>query len=193
MTESFTPSAAKPGGHQVDEYLNGVPSPQRETLEALRATIRSLLPYAREELRYGMPAFTLDGKGVAGYAAFKQHCSYFPMSGEVIDQAGDALDGYETSKGGVRFPVDGRLPIDLIRRLVKLRMAEISTVENGRRRDYFPDGRLKATGQMKDGQLHGKWQWFRQDGTLMRTGQFSKGEKVGTWTTWDRDDADPTT
>lgn len=185
-----------PAGHGIDaveSYLAGVESPQRETLERVRVTIRSLLPYAREELKYGMPAFTLDGKGVASYAAFKQHCSYFPMSGVVIEQAGDALDGYETSRGGIRFPVDGPLPIDLIRRLVKLRMAEISTVENGRRREYFPDGRLKATGQMKDGLQHGKWQWFRQDGTLMRTGQFSKGEKVGTWTTSDRDDVDPTT
>lgn len=176
------------GLDQVETYLAGVESPQRETLERVRATIRSILPYAREELKYGLPAFTLDGKGVAGYGAFKRHCAYFPMSGEVIEQAGDALASYETSKGGVRFPTDGRLPAGLIRRLVKLRMAEISTVENGRRCEYFPDGRLKATGQMKDGLLHGKWQWFRQDGTLMRTGQFSKGEKVGTWTTWNRDD-----
>jgi len=134
-----------------------------------------------------MPTFTLDGKGIAGYAAFKDHCSYFPMSSEVIRAAGDALDRYPTSKGGIRFDADGRLPVGLVRTLVKLRLAELAAVHNGTRREYDQQGRLKAVGPMKDGSLHGKWRWFRQDGTLLRTGQFAHGDQVGTWTTYDRD------
>ncbi len=175
------------GARQVEAYIVTVPSPQRETLEALRSTLRSILPHADEGLKYGMPAFILGGKGVAGYDAFKSHCSYFPMSGSVLDRAEDAIARYERSKGGIRFGIDERLPVGLVRRLVKLRIAEISDVSNGRRCEYFADGRLKAAGQMKDGVLHGRWEWFRKDGTLMRTGSFARGKQTGTWTTWDRD------
>jgi len=182
-----SPAPTPRGAEQVDAYLAAVRSPHRATLDALRATIRSILPYADEAIKYGMPAFTLGGKGIAGYAAFKNHCSYFPMSGAVLDAAADALAGYQTSKGAIRFGIDERLPVALVRRLVKLRLAELAAVENGRRREYFDDGRLRATGQMKDGKLHGRWEWFRRDGTLMRTGRFELGEQVGTWTTWNRD------
>lgn len=175
------------GTDAVDAYLADLPSPQQETLAALRATLRSILPHAEEAMKYGMPALAIDGKAVAGYAAFKDHCGYFPMSGEVIDAAGSALSGYQTSKGGISFGVDERPPVSLLRRLVKLRLAELSAVENGRRYEYHPDGRVKAVGPMKDGELDGKWKWFRRDGTLMRTGQFSHGEQVETWTTWGGD------
>lgn len=179
------PSSA--GARQVDEYLAGISSPQRETLVALRATIRSILPHADEAMKYGMPAFTLGGKGVAGYAAFKNHCGYFPMSSGVVERAGEAVAKYEQSKGGFRFGTDERLPVGLVRRLVKLRIEEISAVQSGPRSEYYGDGRLEAEGRMKGGKLHGRWKWFRSDGTLMRTGQFADGAQVGTWTTWNRD------
>jgi uncharacterized protein YdhG (YjbR/CyaY superfamily) len=114
------------GAQRVEDYLAKVSSPQRETLDAVRASLRRTLPDATEDLKYGMPAFLVDGKGVAGYAAFKAHCSYFPMSGDVLVAAGDAVSKYEVSKGGLRFPSDKPLPITLIRKLVKLRLAEIA-------------------------------------------------------------------
>ena len=85
-----------------------------------------MLPDATEDLKYGMPTFLVDGKGVAGYAAFKAHCGYFPMSSNVLGAAGDAVAKYEVSKGGLRFANDKPLPITLIRKLVKLRLAEIA-------------------------------------------------------------------
>jgi uncharacterized protein YdhG (YjbR/CyaY superfamily) len=179
------PRQAANGIREVDAYLAAAPSPQRETLAALRETLRTVLPYADEAMKYGMPAFTLDGHGVAGYAAFKEHCSYFPMSSEVIGAAGAALDRYATSKGGIRFGADERFPTSLVRRLVKLRLAEVAAVDDGRRTEYYPDGQRKATGSMKHGTLHGRWQWFRRDGSLLRTGRFQEGERVGTWVTWD--------
>ena len=146
-----------------------------------------MLPHAAETMKYGMPALTLDGNAVAGYAAYKEHCGYFPMSGSVIEAAGSAVAGYAASKGGLQFPTDRPLPVGLVRRLVKLRLAEIAAVEDGKRFEYFDDGQLKAVGRMKGGQLHGRWTWYRKDGTRSRTGRFSNGEQTGTWETWDRD------
>jgi uncharacterized protein YdhG (YjbR/CyaY superfamily) len=174
------------GTRAVDEYLAKLPPDQHGALSAVRHTLRTVLPYGEECIKYGMPAIALDGKGIAGYAAFNDHCGYFPMSGSVLDSAGKAVAKYETTKGGLRFGVDEGLPVSLVKKLVKLRIAELGAVENGRRAEYYSDGRLKAVGPMRDGKLHGKWKWFRQDGTQMRAGQFSNGEQVGTWTTYDR-------
>ncbi len=180
-------SRATNGSDQVDRYLAGVPDPQRTTLEALRARLHRLLPHADEAIRYGMPALTLQGKAVAGYAAFRDHCGYYPMSGDVIAAAGDAVSGYDLTKGGLKFAADRPLPMTLLRKLVQLRIAELADVVDGVRLEFFGDGQLKATGRMKDGRLQGNWKWFRKDGTLLRTGRFSAGEQVGTWRTYDRD------
>lgn len=182
-----TPPSPSSGAGAVDDYLAAQPSPQRQTLQSLRATLRSILPVADETIKYGMPAFVLDGQGVAGYAGFAAHCGYFPHSSSVLIAAGDAVSHYETSKGGLRFSIDKPLPVALVRKLVALRLAEFDGVTNGTRRTYFRDGRLKAIGKMKDGQLQGNWAWYRADGSLMRRGRFDRGEPVGTWQTFDRD------
>ncbi len=85
-----------------------------------------MLPDATEDLKYGMPTFLVDGKGVAAYASFKAHCGYFPMSSGVLGAAGDAVAKYKVSKGGLQFAIDKPLPVGLIRKLVKLRLAEIA-------------------------------------------------------------------
>jgi uncharacterized protein YdhG (YjbR/CyaY superfamily) len=171
----------------VEAHLAKIPEPQRTTLLAVRATLRKVLPHADEMLKYGMPCFVVHGFGVAGYDAFKQHCSYFPMSGSVLSKVGSLPVGEATSKGTLQFPVDSPLPIGLVRTLVAVRLAEISDVSNGKRFDFYPDGTLKAVGGMKTGHPHGAWKWYRQDGSLMRTGTFAAGEQTGTWETWHRD------
>ena len=168
----------------IDDYLDQLGQPQRDTLTTLRATLRSVLPDAEEKLAYGMPAFYVDGKGIASYAAFKHHCGYFPMSSAVLVAAGDAVAEFTCSKGGLQFPVDRPLSKKLVAKLVKLRLDEFGAVNKGTRSEYSADGRLKARGQMKDGQLHGTWNWYRKDGSLMRTGRFANGEQTGTWTTY---------
>ena len=110
----------------VDAYLAGVPEPQRSTLEVVRARLRAQLPQAEEVISYGVPAFAVDGRAVAGYSAAKKHCSYLPMSGSVLAGMADALSDYEWSKGALRFPVDEPLPADLIAALVTARLAEVS-------------------------------------------------------------------
>lgn len=186
---SGTPGAGagREGVEQVQAYLDALPTAQRRAVDAIRKTVRTVLPYADECLRYGLPAVALHGKGVAGYGAFADHWSYFPMSGAVLAQAGDVVARYPASKGGIRLGLDQRLPVTVVRTLVRLRLAEISAVTTGRRSEYYPDGRLKAVGGMKDGELDGRWKWYRNDGTLLRTGEFALGAQTGVWTTWERD------
>ncbi len=108
---------------EVDAYLAGVKEPQRSTLEALRRSIRAVIPDAEECLSYGMPAFRVGGKVVAGFAAFKNHLAYVPHSGEVLASLGDGLQGYERTSGSLHFAVDEPLPDDLVRRLVDAKLA----------------------------------------------------------------------
>ena len=114
--------SAAPKG--IDEYLAGVPEPARSTLNRVRATIRSVAPpEATEAISYGMPTFKYKGSLVA-FAAFKNHCSFFPMSLAVIAAFKDDLVGFQTSKGTLRFPVDKPLPAALVKKIVKARIAE---------------------------------------------------------------------
>jgi len=113
----------------VEAHLARVPEPQQTTLRAVRASLRSILPDAEECLKYGMPAFVVDGVTVAGYEAFTKHCSYFPHSGGVIPRAGALLERYDADRGTLRFAVDRPLPLTVLRRLVRLRLVEIAEKE----------------------------------------------------------------
>ncbi len=110
----------------VDEYLDGAPEPQRSTLRALRSTLRELLPDATEALSYGVPAFVVDGKPIAGYAWANRHCSYYPHSSAVLTELADVLDGYDWNKGTLRFPTDEPLPRELVARLVEVKLAHLA-------------------------------------------------------------------
>jgi uncharacterized protein YdhG (YjbR/CyaY superfamily) len=108
---------------EVDEYLRRLDEPKRSTLEALRRTILEVIPEAEEVISYRVPAFRVQGKTVAGFAAFKNHVSYLPFSGSVLEQLGDELQGYEMTKSSLHFPVDRPLPKALVEKLIKLRLA----------------------------------------------------------------------
>jgi uncharacterized protein YdhG (YjbR/CyaY superfamily) len=110
---------------EVDAYLAQLDEPERSTLEQLRKTIREVVPEADEGLSYGMPAFKVRGKAVAGFAAFKNHLSYLPFSGSVLAELGEDVAGYETSKGSLKFPVDKPLPKRLVKKLVTARLREV--------------------------------------------------------------------
>ncbi len=110
---------------EVDAYLESAPEPQRSTLQALRAIIVGILPEAEQGISYGVPAFRVNGRGVAGFASYAQHCTYLPMSGSITAQLAEELTGYVTAKGSVRFATDQPLPEDLVRALIDARLAEI--------------------------------------------------------------------
>lgn len=175
------------GPAAIDAWLDQLDEPHAASLRALRKTLRSVLPHADEGWSYGMPAVLLHGMAIAGYTAAAGHCSYAPMSGEVLVGLTKELEPFETSAGVLRFAPGATLPVGVVRTLVAARLAEVAAVTDGWRREYQKDGRLKAEGPMKDGELHGAWHWYRADGSLLRTGSFRAGERVGTWTTWTRD------
>ena len=112
---------------EVDEYLRGVEEPKRTTLQDLRAAILEVVPEAEQTISYGVPAFRVRDKTVAGFAAFKNHVSYLPFSGSVIGQLADQLEGYTTTKSSLHFPVDRPLPKALVKRLIETRLAEVVT------------------------------------------------------------------
>lgn len=108
----------------VEAYLARVPEPARTTLESVRATIRSAVPAeATEVISYGMPAFRYKG-ALVGYAAFKKHCSFFPMSASLLDDFAEDVKDYRTAKGTLQFPLDKPLSKVLVRKLVKARVVQ---------------------------------------------------------------------
>jgi uncharacterized protein YdhG (YjbR/CyaY superfamily) len=112
--------------NEVEAYLAGVSEPHRTTLQKVRETIRAAAPAeATEGFSYAVPAFKLKKGSLAGYAAYKEFCSYYPMSGRVITALKEDLKNYTTSSGAIRFPIDKPLPTALIRKLVKARMSEL--------------------------------------------------------------------
>jgi uncharacterized protein YdhG (YjbR/CyaY superfamily) len=109
---------------KIDQYLASLEQPKRGTLEALRQTIRDILPEAEECISYGLPGFRLQGKVVAGFAAFKNHLSYLPHSGSVFPELKEDLSGYRTSKGALQFAVDKPLPKTLVKKLIAVRIKQ---------------------------------------------------------------------
>jgi len=108
----------------VESYLARCPETHRTTLEKLRATIGSVVPKGTTEaISYGMPAFKYKG-ALVGYAAFKDHCSFFPMSGSLVGDFAEELKAYKTSKGTIQFPIDKPLPAALVKKMVKARIAQ---------------------------------------------------------------------
>lgn len=91
----------------------------------MRKTILEVLPDAEQGLAYGMPAFKVGGKTVAGFAAFMRHLSYMPHSGSVLAALGDDVADFETSKGALKFAVDKPLPKRLVRKLLNERLREL--------------------------------------------------------------------
>jgi uncharacterized protein YdhG (YjbR/CyaY superfamily) len=119
--KNAAPKSAAP--KTVDEYLAAVPEPTRSAMDKIRAAIRSVVPpEATEIISYKIPAFK-HKKVLVWYAAFANHCSLFPTAA-VIEAFKDELKGFSTSKGTIHFPLDKPMPVALIKKLVKARVAE---------------------------------------------------------------------
>jgi uncharacterized protein YdhG (YjbR/CyaY superfamily) len=112
----------KTGIRSVDEYIASFPEDIQALLQTLRATIRAAAPGAKEKISYQMPAFALKGNLVY-FAAWKKHIGFYPTSSGT-EAFKDELAGYEGAKGSVQFPIDQPLPLDLIDRIVRFRVAE---------------------------------------------------------------------
>lgn len=108
----------------IDEYLAPLSEEQKPALAKLRKTILSVVPAAEECISYALPAFRLDGTIVAGFGAGKNHLACYPFSSSTVKQLEHELEGFETSKGAIRFQPDKPLPVPLVRRLIEARIAE---------------------------------------------------------------------
>ncbi len=114
----------------IDEYLAGVPEPARSTLSQLRSVIRSAVPAeATETISYRIPAFRYKGI-LVWFAAFSDHCSFFPTAA-MIAAFKKELKGFSTSKGTIQFPIDKPLPSALVKKMVRLRVAQNESKKRG--------------------------------------------------------------
>jgi len=110
----------------VRAYFTAQPLKARAALKTIRAAIRSVAPRAEEVFSYRIPAFKLGGRALVWYAAFKHHCSLYPMTAAIRRKLARDLKGYEVSKGTVRLPLAKPIPVGLVQKLVKARMADMS-------------------------------------------------------------------
>ena len=106
---------------EVETYLAKVPDAARDALEKLRRTIKSTVPEAIEVISYQIPTFKYRGRMLVSYAAFQEHCSFFPGAGP-IEAHRNELKSYQTSKGTIRFLPSQPLPVALVKKLVKTRI-----------------------------------------------------------------------
>ena len=111
-----------PSPKTIDEYIAGFPPDVQVILEKMRLTIRKAAPDAEEKISYQMPTFTLKGN-LVHFAAFKNHIGLYPTSSGT-QAFRKELSVYEGAKGYIRFPKDKPLPLTLIRKIVKFRVAE---------------------------------------------------------------------
>jgi uncharacterized protein YdhG (YjbR/CyaY superfamily) len=109
----------------VEEYLSWQTEEGRAALEKLRTVILATVPGATDGISYSMASCKLGGKGLVCYAAFKDHYSLFPMSKQVIADHAEDLGSRATGKGTIRFEYGERLPVALVEKIVRARVAEL--------------------------------------------------------------------
>lgn len=106
----------------IDEYIKAQPPKTQKVLKAMRAAIRAAAPEAGETINYAIPTFTLNGN-LVHFAAFDKHIGFYPTPSGV-EAFKKELAAYEGAKGSVKFPLDKPLPLKLVTRIVKFRVAE---------------------------------------------------------------------
>lgn len=110
---------------EIDEYLSHVDDRFRDELQSLRRVILELVPDAEECISYRIPAFRVQGKVIAGFAAFSEHMSYLPFSGATLGQLADQLDGYTRTKSALHFTPEHPLQRRLVKALIDTRLSEV--------------------------------------------------------------------
>jgi uncharacterized protein YdhG (YjbR/CyaY superfamily) len=107
----------------IDEYISGYPHEVQAILRKIRAIIRETVPQAGEKISYQLPTFTLHGRNLVHFGAFKKHIGFYPTPFG-IEQFGAELAPYQGAKGSVQFPLDQPIPYDLIRKIVEFRVGQ---------------------------------------------------------------------
>ncbi len=108
----------------VKKHYMSAPSPPRETMLEMRNRILEIIPDAEEVVSYGMPAFKLDGRVLAGLLANKKHVGYYPFSGSILHLFPEELAKFSTTKSAIHVPVDKPLAKGLIKKLIRARIQQ---------------------------------------------------------------------
>ena len=106
----------------IDEYIASFPKETQKILKDIRATIKAAAPDAEEKISYQMPTFFLNGN-LIHFAAYKNHIGIYPTPNG-IESFKKELSKYKGAKGSVRLPIGEPMPLKLISRIVKFRVAE---------------------------------------------------------------------
>lgn len=110
----------------VAAYLAAQPPSVRRLLARVRGIIRKAVPGAEETISYQIPTYKLHGKPVIFFAAFTEHYSVYPSNARLVKAFKDDLEGYEMSKGTIRFPLSEPVPVRLIERIAKFRAKQVA-------------------------------------------------------------------
>ena len=114
----------RPAAKTVDDYITGFPADIQRLLTQMRSTIRKAAPAATEKISYGIPCFAMD-RILVWYAAHANHIGFYPGASGIAEFKRE-LAQYKFAKGSVQFPFDQPLPLPLVTRIVKFRLAEIA-------------------------------------------------------------------
>jgi uncharacterized protein YdhG (YjbR/CyaY superfamily) len=106
--------------------MAALPDDRRAAMEQLRTAVRAAAPTATEAISYNMPAFKLHGRFFVSYEAYKRHYSLFPWTDSMVEELGDALKPYAVGRGTIRFPADRPIPVDLVKRIIEIRLREFA-------------------------------------------------------------------
>jgi uncharacterized protein YdhG (YjbR/CyaY superfamily) len=109
----------------VDEYMATLPDDRRAVMEELRRTVREAAPHATETIAYNMPAFRLGQQFLVSFEAYKRHYSLFPWTERMVTELGDEMLPFAVGKGTLQFPADQPIPLDLVRRIILIRLQEV--------------------------------------------------------------------
>ncbi|MFA5926604.1 MAG: DUF1801 domain-containing protein [Patescibacteria group bacterium] len=107
----------------VDRYIGSFPQEIQKVLADVRKVIKETAPAAEESIAYGMPAYKLNGKPLAYFAAFKNHTGFYPLP-HVIEAFKDELTRYKHAKGSIQFPLNETIPLELIKKIIMFRIQE---------------------------------------------------------------------
>lgn len=128
----------------VDEYMARLPQDRRAVMEQIRRAITETAPEAREVIAYNMPAVRLGDRFLASYEAYKEHYSIFPWTERMTAEIGDELRPFISGKGTLRFPAKDPIPIELVRRIIEIRLGEVRDRGEGQTATRPGSGRTRT-------------------------------------------------